>query len=96
MRLVTSPDAYSKLDACRQAARRFAALKFAIPRLTRALLLPETTRGADAVELAGLGLKTYIVLTPNTIQTGEKTLIYALSDTAGCILEAGRLLRAAR
>ncbi len=81
----------SHSPACRQAARRLAALKPAIPRLTRALLLPETTRGADAVELAELGLKTYVALTPNTIQTGEKTLIYALSDTAGCILEAGRL-----
>jgi ubiquinone/menaquinone biosynthesis C-methylase UbiE len=76
---------------CQQAARRFAALKLTIPRLNRALLLPETTRGADAVELAELGLKTYVALTPNTIQTGEKTLIYALSDTTGCILEAGRL-----
>jgi SAM-dependent methyltransferase len=77
--------------ACQQAARRFAVLKLAIPQLTRALLLPETTRGADTVELAELGLKAYVALTSNTIQTGEKTLIYALSDTTGCILETGPL-----
>lgn len=76
---------------CRQAARRFAELELAVPQLLRALLLPETTRGADAAELAALGLKTFVALEESKVPHGEKNLIYAINDDGGRTLKTAEL-----
>lgn len=77
--------------ACRQAARRFAELELGVPRLMRALLLPEATRGSDAAELASAGLKTLVALEQGKVPSGEKTLVYAVNDDAGRTLKTAVL-----
>ncbi|MGH8427524.1 MAG: 2OG-Fe(II) oxygenase [Gammaproteobacteria bacterium] len=75
--------------ACRQVARKFATLELKVPRLVRALLLPQTTRGADAAALAALGLKVYVALEAGDIATDEHEVLYAVSDAAGRVLASG-------
>ena len=77
--------------ACRQAARRLAALEIAVPRLVRAVLLPETSRGEEVVGLAELGLKTLVAVRPGALPASDSTLAYALSDTAGRIAKTASL-----
>ncbi len=75
--------------ACRQAARKFAALELKVPRLVRALILPQTTRGADAAALAALGLKIYVALEAGDIAVDGHEISYAVGDTAGRVLASG-------
>ena len=76
--------------ACRQAARKFATLELEVPRLTRALLLPHSTHGVDAVELAALGLKVCVALETDVIAVDEHEVMYAVSDAAGRVLASGK------
>jgi hypothetical protein len=74
----------------RQAARRFAGLEIRVPQLARVVLLPPTTRGADAAELASLGLKVCVALEDIPLQANERLLTWTAADAAGRVLAVGR------
>lgn len=77
--------------AARQAVRRFAKLEVPVPRLARALLLPASTHGADAAELARLGLKLCIALGAPPSAAGEQDFTWVATDAAGRVLATGEL-----
>lgn len=87
--LVCLPRPHS--PASRQAARRFAALEFPQLQPARALLLPPATRGADAAELAGLGLKIFVALDDAGFPADEHALSWTAADAAGRVLAVGEL-----
>ncbi len=77
--------------AAQKAAQYLAGLGSELPRLTRALLIPVGTHGAEVVELADLGLKVYVAQNPDdTAATGD-TMRYAIADTAGRVLKTAPL-----
>lgn len=77
--------------AARQAARRFSGLELPVPQLARIVLLPSTTRGTDAAELASLGLKVYVALDDAALPADERLLTWAAIDAAGRVLAGGEL-----
>jgi predicted 2-oxoglutarate/Fe(II)-dependent dioxygenase YbiX len=78
-------------SSAREAARRFAELVFAIPRLSRALLLPASARGPNVLALADLGLKILIAQRENDIPADVAVPIATIADPAGRVLETHNL-----
>ncbi|MGH8161151.1 MAG: 2OG-Fe(II) oxygenase [Gammaproteobacteria bacterium] len=77
--------------AAQKAARHLAQLESPIPRLTRALLVPPGTRGAEVVSLADLDLKVYVSQKPDEAAAAGNAMVYAITDTAGRVLKSASL-----